>query len=246
MKYNQPLTNKLNQIIFLLINIILIQKSNCFQSELSVIVDAGHRECFFQFLDRDLDIETDYQVIQGGELDISFWIGTPSNRVLYTELRKQGGQFQFKTDEVGEYRFCFDNSFSRFAYKQVFFYLSTNERFVDPHFPAASSFDSAQLDKDQLGELESKLDSFRQLFHRVVANLERAQRLQSIFRAYELMDRSLMENNFERVNFWSIISIILMITVGFIQVYMIKSLFEDKSKIGRVLRGQSTSKSSFT
>ena len=48
-----------------------------------------------------------------------------------------------------------------------------------------------------------------------------------------------MEHNFERVNFWSIFNIVIMLCVGFIQVYMIRSLFEDKSKIGRALRGKS-------
>lgn len=68
-------------------------------------------------------------------------------------------------------------------------------------------------------------------------NLERAQRIQNLFKAYEIVDRNLMEHNFERVNFWSLVNISLMVCVGVIQVVMIRSLFEDKSKLGRVLRG---------
>jgi protein ERP2 len=215
---------------------------NCLQSELSVLIEPGRKECFHQYLTKDLNIETDYQVIQGGDLDISYWIGSPSNRVLYTDLRKQGGQFNFKTDEDGEYRFCFDNSFSRIVNKQVFFFLSTNDQYVDPHFRPTSLADHmAQLNKDNLGELENKLENFRQLFHRVYGHLERAQRLQSTVRTYELIDRGIMENNFEKVNFWSIVNLVIMVLVAFIQVYMIRSLFEDKSKIGRVLRGESRS-----
>lgn len=71
----------------------------------------------------------------------------------------------------------------------------------------------------------------------MVDNLEKAQRIQNLFKAYEIIDRNLMEHNFERVNFWSLVNISLMVCVGVIQVVMIRSLFEDRSKIGRVLRG---------
>ena len=52
----------------------------------------------------------------------------------------------------------------------------------------------------------------------MVDNLEKAQRIQNVFKAYEIIDRNLMEHNFERVNFWSMVNISLMITVGVIQV----------------------------
>ena len=63
----------------------------------------------------------------------------------------------------------------------------------------------------------------------------------NFIKRYELVDREVMEHNFERVNFYSIISIVLMVIVGGIQTFMIRSLFEDRSKIGRVLRGKPSS-----
>lgn len=240
---------RINRILIscFLFSIFFVHKTSSLQSELSILVEPGKRECFHQFLVPDLSMETDFQVISGGELDVSYWISSPSNRIIYTDVRKQGGQFQFKTDETGEYRFCFDNSFSRFAHKQVFFYLTTNDQYVDPHFPAASMLDQApKLDVDKLGELDDKLEAFKEVFQKVNNNLERAQRVQNMFRSFELIDRNLMEESFERVNFWSIVSICLMILVGMIQVYMIRSLFEDKSKVGRVLRGDKGEKRSFT
>lgn len=214
--------------------------SDCLQSEIAVIIEPGARECFHQFLISGLNMETDYQVISGGELDISYWITTPSNRILFTEAKKQGGQFQFKSEETGEYRFCFDNSFSRFAKKQVFFYLSSNDAFIDPIFPQSAVDSLNRLAKDDLGELSDKLSNFQDLFNRVNSNLERAQHVQKLFQVYELTDRSHLEDLFERVNFWSVVNIIVMILVGATQVFMIRSLFEDRSKIGRVLRGDTS------
>lgn len=149
--------------LFLVIQ--LAQQSFALQTELSIIIEAGRRECFFQQLLQGMHIETDYQVISGGDMDISYWISSPTNRVVYTELRKQGGQTNFQTQETGEFRFCFDNSFSRFAAKQVFFFFTTNDKYIDPHFPAASENDDKEakvnLLKDQLGDLEDKLENFK-------------------------------------------------------------------------------------
>ena len=222
----------------LLLFISLVQLSHGLQNELSIVIEAGKRECFHQFLVNDLSVETDYQVISGGDLDVSYWISTPSNRVIFTELRKQGGQTQFKTEEKGEYRFCFDNSFSRFQPKQVFFFITTNDNFIDPFFPLIQEEQlNVALPKDVLGiELEGKLESIDQLFQRVQMNLEKAQRVQHMFRGFELIDRNLMEESFERVNFWSVVNVFIMMVVAVIQVYMIKSLFEDKSKVGKMLR----------
>ncbi len=166
-----------------------------------------------------------------------FQITGPDNKVIFTELRKNGGQTQFKTDHDGEYKLCFDNSFSRFAEKQVFFYIASVDPYDDPQFQSKKEFDHDKAQsKDDLGELEDKVEDIKESFTRVTRNLETAQHIQNIFKAYEMLDRGLMEQSYERVNFWSIVNILVLIAVGLLQVYMIRSLFEDKSAIGRVLR----------
>lgn len=68
--------------------------------------------------------------------------------------------------------------------------------------------------------------------------METAQRYQNVFKNFEVHDRILVEKNFERINFWSIINLFLMITVTIIQVVTIRSLFESKSAYGKFLRGK--------
>jgi protein ERP2 len=68
--------------------------------------------------------------------------------------------------------------------------------------------------------------------------MEAAQRYQNTFKNYEVHDRILLENNFERINFWSILNLSLMIAVTFIQAITIRSLFETKSVYGKFLRGK--------
>jgi len=68
--------------------------------------------------------------------------------------------------------------------------------------------------------------------------METAQRYQNVFKNFEGHDRILVENNFERINFWSTINLTLMIAVTLIQVITIRSLFETKSAYGKFLRGK--------
>jgi protein ERP2 len=68
--------------------------------------------------------------------------------------------------------------------------------------------------------------------------MEAAQRYQNTFKNYEVHDRILLENNFERINFWSILNLSLMIAVTVIQAITIRSLFETKSVYGKFLRGK--------
>ena len=77
-------------------------------------------------------------------------------------------------------------------------------------------------------------------------NLKEAQRFQEMFKQYESIDRSLMELSFDRVNIFSTLNVVVMLVVAGVQVFMIRSLFEDRSKVGRILRGDSNTRKSFT
>jgi hypothetical protein len=55
-----------------------------------------------------------------------------------------------------------------------------------------------------------------------------------------------MELSFDRVNIFSTLNVVVMLVVAGVQVFMIRSLFEDRSKVGRILRGDSNTRKSFT
>jgi hypothetical protein len=213
--------------------IIFNQKISCLQQELSVVVEANTRECFHQVFGPNINVFVNFQVISGGDYDISFWLTSPNNRVLVSDLNKNLGQHQILTEEIGEYRLCFDNTFSHYSAKQVFFYIYTLERFIDPEFPLVQS---EYMEQDKIYDIEIEVSTLNNTFLKIQDIIENAQRYQSIFRVYENIDRAIMERNYENVNFWSMLNIIVLLIVAYVQVIMIRSLFEDKSKIGRILR----------
>ncbi|CAF1098977.1 unnamed protein product [Rotaria sordida] len=221
-----------------LILLILIIPIYTIDIELTILISANQRECFHEILPAGKTIEIEYEVLAGGDIDINYWFYSPTNRVLQSDFKKRDGHQTLKLEETGEYRFCFDNSLSRFHQKQVYFSL----RIVDEH--GNSEVDHVtepwmkDVDRDDLGDLQSKIEHFKDTFQRIWDNMESAQRYQRVFNNYEVHDRVIAENNFERVNFWSMVHLILMIAVSIIQVVTIRSLFESKSAYGKFLRGK--------
>lgn len=65
----------------------------------------------------------------------------------------------------------------------------------------------------------------------VKSRLGKSVQIQTLLRAFEARDRNLQESNFDRVNFWSIVNLVVMMLVSAIQVYLVRSLFEDKRNI---------------
>ncbi|XP_077202635.1 transmembrane emp24 domain-containing protein 1-like, partial [Paroedura picta] len=170
--------------------------------------------------------------------------------------------------EMGDYKLCFDNSFSTLSEKLVFFELI---------------FDSPQEDEDlagwaEMAEPEETLDikmedikvglpgtiadhriqilaerrcvflspgesiqgfseqSFSGLLfwgsiETVKSRLERSLQMQALLRAFEARDRNLQESNLSRVTFWSAVNLSVLLVVSFLQVSLLKSLFENKRRV---------------
>ena len=62
-------------------------------------------------------------------------------------------------------------------------------------------------------------------------DIVKAIHIQNQIRVTDLKDRSIAEHNFERVNFMSTVYVIILVSSGLSQVALLRSLFDDKSKI---------------
>uniref|UniRef100_A0A8C3HAP1 Transmembrane p24 trafficking protein 1 n=1 Tax=Chrysemys picta bellii TaxID=8478 RepID=A0A8C3HAP1_CHRPI len=102
-------------------------------AEFTFLLPAGRRECFYQGAPGNGSMEAEYQVIGGAGLDIDFSLESPSGVLLINEYRKSDGVHTIEPTEAGDYKLCFDNSFSTISEKLVFFELI---------------FDSPQEDED--------------------------------------------------------------------------------------------------
>jgi len=145
----------LNFFVFFLT--LLVIPLYAFDIELTIIIPANQRECFHQVIEMGQTVEIQYEVLAGGDIDINYWFYSPTNRVLQSDLKKGDGHQTLKLEETGEYRFCFDNSFSRFSQKQVYFSLRPiNEQGQNGNDRMTESWMNL-MDKDELGDLQSKV-----------------------------------------------------------------------------------------
>ncbi|XP_008848235.1 transmembrane emp24 domain-containing protein 1 isoform X2 [Nannospalax galili] len=91
--------------------------------EFTFLLPAGKKQCFYQAAPANASLETEYQVIGGAGLDVDFTLESPQGVLLVSESRKADGVHTVEPTEAGDYRLCFDNSFSTISEKLVFFEL---------------------------------------------------------------------------------------------------------------------------
>ncbi|XP_058862963.1 transmembrane emp24 domain-containing protein 1-like [Acipenser ruthenus] len=213
----------------LLIFIFCLERGTAFEqprdTEFTFILPAGRVECFYQKALKNSTIEVEYQVIAGAGMDVDFTISHPEGFRLVSDFRKSDGIHTIETMADGDYEICFDNSFSRMSEKMVFFEVITEGLLQD-----TAVEDWAQVvQPDEL--VDFKLDDIRDSMDGVRRRLERSMQMQTMLRAFEARDRNLQEDNLFRVTFWSSLNMLVMMVVALVQVYLLRSLFNDKRKV---------------
>ncbi|KAJ6639689.1 Transmembrane emp24 domain-containing protein 5 [Pseudolycoriella hygida] len=220
---------------YILFPVLLIsQFVSCIEREMTTTVEPGSKDCFYQFLKTGETLDIEYQVIDGGhgDLDISFEIAEPNGRVAYADFKKSDNIHRHKASTDGDYRFCFDNTFSSFNRKTVFFEIiiesedgnSDNDDWNNDIFEGLSPEEYYDM----------KVEDIQNAINRVRTYLSKARQTQDILKSFEARDRNIAEENYFRVNAWSICQILLMLGVGSVQVFMVRSLFETDSKVNTI------------
>merc|ERR1712071_145799 len=119
---------KMDLFIFIFVFSVFLQNVFAYSAEYTITVEPGNKDCFYINVPQNSYLELDYQVIDGqqGELDIDFYIASPTGRTIVLESRKSDSSHRNQVTESGDHSICFDNSFSIFSSKTVFFEISTD------------------------------------------------------------------------------------------------------------------------
>ncbi|KAK7930161.1 hypothetical protein WMY93_006556 [Mugilogobius chulae] len=207
-----------------------LSPARCFggslDSEFTYLLPPGRSECFFQSAIKNGTMEVEYQVIAGAGMDVDFSIISPHGISLFFESRRSDGVHVVEPTEEGDYQICFDNTFSHFSEKMVFFEIIVEGRGGD-----VDDSEWEGLVEPEGSLLEYKLDDIRESMDSLHKRLERSRQMQVVLRAFEARDRNLLEDNLWRVSFWSCASVLVLLCVALTQVYTVRKLFDDKRKI---------------
>ncbi|XP_076034468.1 transmembrane emp24 domain-containing protein 1-like [Oratosquilla oratoria] len=212
------------------------------EKEMTVEVGPGTQECFYQDVKQGEILDVEYQVIDGGQgdLDIDFSVTKPKGGVIIQDFRKPEGSHRHTADEEGDYRICWDNTFSRFNSKTIFFgIMIENDNDDDDDEGLWDEGFENSITAEEVYEM--KVDDIKDAMDRIRGHLTKSRFMQDQLRAYEARDRNVAESNYTRVNTWSLVNISVMIVTGLIQVMLLRSLFDEKSRFHRMWKKGTTS-----
>ena len=165
------------------------------------------------------------QVIDGGsgelaEQDLSFLLVSPEGETLRAEEKQHRGDHQLTASQTGDYKLCLGNKFSFLSSRTVSLEVQVERE--------EGADDLAELSYVREERRDSQMDS---QLRKIKAWLIEATRLQDQIRVTDRKDRKISEHNFERVNFLSACSLVLLLGSSLTQVILLRSLFEEKPKI---------------
>jgi protein ERP2 len=214
-----------------------VNQINCLQFRMRLVINPGEYFCLHQFLAPNLYLHNDVLVISPNKLDISYKIYSAKKEVIKHE-KEIGFWAKFHTnyEGSGEYRFCFDNTYSLINEKLVFFGLTTNNEYQDPEFLNLEKY-KYLAETDKLGgELDSKIGEFKRTLDKMLVQFGEVQRIQDMYKEHERISRIVAEMTYAFVNIWSMLSISMMVVSSISQVFFFKCLFDNNSRVGRFLR----------
>ncbi|KAK5856171.1 hypothetical protein PBY51_007787 [Eleginops maclovinus] len=194
--------------------------------QFTFLLSAGSTECFYQTMAKNDSMEFGYQVIAGSGLDVGFALISPSGYRLVSDFRRSDGIHMVDSTEDGEYRLCFDNSFSKLSEKMVFFEVNINSEIGSDG--GLNEWENVAIKESMV---EYKLEDIRAQLDSVYQHLERSRQILAVLRALEARDRYLLEDNLWSVSFWSCLSLLVMLFVAVTQIYTLKRLFDDTKRV---------------
>merc|ERR1712123_452602 len=112
---------------------VLASKFDETESDYTIIVAPGKRDCYYENFKSETSFELEYQVTDGGDLDITLEIFDPSGKRVISDVRQEDGLHNLESNKGGDFQFCFDNRFSRMASKTVFWEVFLDDADYDDY-----------------------------------------------------------------------------------------------------------------
>lgn len=223
-------------ILFTLIGLITLASVHAYDREMTIHIEAGKKDCFFHTVKNGEIIDIEYQVIDGGagELDISFSLSDPIGLIIVSDFKKPENIHRHYVTKEGDYRLCFDNTFSMFSRKTIFFELIVEkdgeQNSSDEEWSQPETLEG--LTPEELYDM--KVQDIMDYIGRIRAHMTKARQIQDMLRSHEARDRNLAEANFIKVNAWSMFQMFTMIAVGLLQVFLVRSIFDTNTRMSKL------------
>lgn len=178
---------------------------------LNIYVKPNDEECYFEELVKGEKFYAQYAVQSGGYLDIDVRVTGPNDQIVYEGEREKENSFQFKAQQDGKYKLCFTNSMSMVYGKTLSFVIYTGASLL--------SVDAAK--SEHLTPLEQSIVTTSE-------GLLGIHDSQVFLKYREIRHSQTLESTNSRVMWWSILELIMLISVSTFNIMYLRALF-DKS-----------------
>jgi len=180
--------------------------------ELTFELPDSAKECFHEIIEKDTESTLEFQVVTGGHYDVDVILTDPMRKVLYKQVKKQYDSFTWTAEKTGEFVACFSNEFSTFSHKLVYIDFQVGDEDPLPGLEAATG---------PLTQMESSAQEIHENLNAVID-------YQTHHRLRETQGRHRAEELNERIMIWSVFVTVAIFSVGFGQVFVLKSFFAEK------------------
>jgi len=206
------------QTIILLSSLLALFTSAVHGTALTYKLGANEKSCFFTYVEQNGAKVAFYFAVQsGGSFDVDYSVVGPNEKTILDGTKERQGDFVFTANEVGEYRFCFNNEMSTFVEKMVDFEI------------AVENEARAQLPSKQ-GTSPEQTSVLEESILKLSAQLSTINRNQKYFRTRENRNFSTVRSTEQRIFNFSIIEGVMMVTMAGLQVFVVRFFFQGARK----------------
>jgi len=212
--------------------------------QMTVEIEAGNDWCFFmpdlyEYQNMDFEFQVTDSSSQTGKNDITATITSPKpeSRVLFHVVQEEEGSFSEELDKDGDYEICLDNTMSTWSDKVVWFEVTVHDPKDDYYDDYIDSYEMKEMvgrNEDYETIFDMKVEDIKESVHTTRNNLGKIKHFQLMLGADMSRDTKHVSSNMETINFWSLVHLSMLLIVGFIQVFMVKQLFADKSLLHKI------------
>lgn len=180
--------------------------------ELTFELPDNARECFFEEIKKNQTATLEFQVVTGGQYDVDVQLVSPTQEILYKQVKTQFDSHQFKAEATGIYAACFSNEFSTFSHKLIYMDFQVGDEQPLPGI-------------DEHSTVLTQLESSSQEIHK---SLNAILDYQTHHRLREAQGRKRAEDLNERVLWWSLTESVAILVIAIGQVIVLRNFFSEK------------------
>ena len=181
-------------------------------------VEPSSTECFYEMLKNTEQFSVSFNVEGNEGHTIDFHVTNPVGQIIHTDTNKQYGYHAVVADREGRYTYCFSNHQNMVTPKMVYFYPHNAEAEQERYKKKQEAYGGGGVSTDPM---ENEIKRLSENLQDVREHLD--------FMAHRKDRHQLTaESTNERVKWWSLFQLALLVASAFFQVNYLRKIFSTK------------------